>query len=128
MPELFQAAGGSYERAVYDTTDELRAITELCAVLNCSNIETRTISPRRKQGRGKNKRKLYEYRTLEVAPSSGRQTEPGQPSDRRAPRIHLRRGHIRRLGEDRTTWVQACMVGSKQAGMVVKDYAVGVGS
>lgn len=124
MPELFQHAGGSYERAFYDTADELRAVAELCAVLNCSNIETRTISPRCRQGRGKNKRKLYEYRVLEVSVSSGGGHRDAGNSDRRSPRIHLRRGHVRQIGEDRTTWVQPCVVGDRRAGVVTKDYAV----
>lgn len=42
---------------------------------------------------------------------------------RTSPRIHLRRGHIRRL-KTRNVWVNNCVVGSKSQGMVFKDYAV----
>ena len=38
-----------------------------------------------------------------------------------SPRVHLRRGHIRKIADGRTVWVQACVVGSKH-GMVLKDY------
>lgn len=30
-----------------------------------------------------------------------------------SPTVHLRRGHIRRLGENKTTWVRSCVVGKK---------------
>lgn len=40
-----------------------------------------------------------------------------------SPRVHLRRGHIRRL-ENKNVWVNSCVVGDKSKGMVSKDYAV----
>lgn len=38
-----------------------------------------------------------------------------------SPRLHWRRGHIRRLG-DRTTWVRASLVGKSENGVIVHDY------
>lgn len=39
-----------------------------------------------------------------------------------SPRLHWRRGHIRRIG-NRTTWVRATLVGKSENGVVVHDYA-----
>jgi hypothetical protein len=39
-----------------------------------------------------------------------------------SPREHDRRGHLRRLPGEKTTWVRSCKVGKPDAGRVMKDY------
>ena len=45
----------------------------------------------------------------------------GDPRGHASPRLHWRRGHIRRLG-NRTTWVRASLVGKSENGVIVHDY------
>jgi hypothetical protein len=40
-----------------------------------------------------------------------------------SPRVHLRRGHIRRL-PGKNIWVNATIVGNSDLGVVIKDYSV----
>lgn len=39
-----------------------------------------------------------------------------------SPRLHWRRGHIRRLAPERVTWVRPTLVGKSENGVVVADY------
>lgn len=52
----------------------------------------------------------------------------GQGGTHSSPRLHWRRGHIRRLPSGDLTEVRACLVGSLAAGMVTHDYKVIDGS
>lgn len=93
--------------------------------LQCSNVHVARSEPR-KAGR-KVKAALpfdtYHVLTIDV---------PGMPGERggsggahRSPREHLRRGHIRRLGDGRRIWVNATVVAAgRGAGTVTKDYAL----
>ena len=98
------------------------------SVLNCSNVTVIDNPPpaalnkkRAKSGKGP----LFTYKTLHINTSKA-QVLSGASSltERNATRLHLRRGHIRRLPTGTTTWVQSCMVGSTSNGMVMKDYRV----
>lgn len=95
------------------------------AVMACSNVRTRDHQPdaalnkkRAKAG----KVPLVSYKTLEIVVPNTRYEGGGSGGGTHAsPRVHLRRGHIRKIADGRTVWVQACVVGSKH-GMVLKDY------
>jgi hypothetical protein len=63
------------------------------------------------------------YKTLELVAPSTRQERIELSGTHASPRLHLRRGHIRRLDESRTVWVQSCVVGA-EPGAVLKDYRV----
>ena len=104
---------------------------ELCEALSCSNVESEPIeqidarknAKRIKQG----KVPLYETRRLVVKASkrpSRRDGASDGDSARSTPREHLRRGHIRRLDETRRIWVNACVVGSRERGVIEKRYSV----
>lgn len=99
------------------------------AVLNCSNVVCVENAPpsalnrkRMKSGRTP----IYSYKTLHI--KTNERKDPVQPigsfGERHGPRLHLRRGHIRRLPSGSRTWVQSCMVGSMQEGMAMKEYRV----
>lgn len=97
-------------------------------VLNCSNVHCVDNPPPaalNKKRERSGKVPLFTYKTLHIK-TQDRRTARGQPagSERAGPRLHLRRGHIRRLDDARTTWVQSCVVGDKQRGIVMKDYRV----
>ncbi len=99
------------------------------AVLNAVNVETeeRTFKPSTlAKHRRKGKLPLYSYKTLCIRP--GRKADDDQEARpaadaRRGPRVHLRRGHLRRL-EGKVVWVQPCVVGNREAGMIGKQYRV----
>ena len=113
--------------AMQDCLDELPAVLNLIEVLACRNVisETQTPSAALNKKRVSNgKTPFYEYKVLtldgsNVAASMSSATGTSGIS----PRVHLRRGHIRRL-PDRVVWVNAAVVGNRNSGMLVKDYSV----
>lgn len=102
-------------------------LVDLCCALACSNVNARAIkvdertSARRARA---GKRPLFSYKVLELKANSNFNKDHvgGGMGERVSPRTHLRRGHIRRLGDGRIIWVNAAMVRGKTPGIVVKDY------
>lgn len=95
-------------------------------VLGCSNVATvdnaapAALNKKRVKA---GKFPVIEHKTLIVkldATRTGGQLGGGTHA---SPRVHLRRGHVRRIKNGRRVWVQACVVGSKH-GMVLKDYKI----
>ena len=95
-------------------------------ILGCSNVETAdnpAPAALNKKRTKAGKFPVLEYKTLVLklnAPSTTRQSGGGTHA---SPRVHLRRGHIRKIESGRRVWVQACVVGSTH-GMVLKDYRI----
>lgn len=101
----------------------VRVVLSLLAALSCKNVKECEIAPdaRLQQKRLRNgKAPLYTYKTLVIGEKGQVARIGGSHS---SPRVHLRRGHIRRL-PDKNVWVNACVVGDKSKGIVHKDYAV----
>jgi hypothetical protein len=75
---------------------------------------------RRKNGR----EPFYEYHVLKLRPPEARapRAEPNNESERAGVRLHMRRGHPRRLKSGRVVWVRHTVVGDKSKGVVMKDY------
>jgi len=103
------------------------------AALMCSNVHTVDNPPPKalnKSRRKKGKVPLFSYKTLHLTlPTSHTKTEQTESSSgRAAPRVHLRRGHIRILNRNtekqQMVWVQPCVVGDKSRGVLLKDYKV----
>jgi len=92
-------------------------------IINCSNIElVNNIPSKLKQDRAKKKgKKLFEYKTLHIKQNTKRNINKSE-GKHTSPRVHLRRGHIRKCHSGITTWVQPCVVGDKEKGMIHKDY------
>lgn len=91
-------------------------------VLCCSNVSKERVpanafqnSKRTKAG----KVALYDYWVLTIP--GGNSAGPDCGGGHSSPRQHLRRGHVRRIGAGKTTWVNACVVGWGP-GVVEKDY------
>lgn len=130
--EAFDAALGEYgthENTTRiwqsDIMAELLAYTDLGLMLACKNIKaTRNSADEAlNKQRTKNRRvPLKDFHILEL--TGARQSEGGamyaQGDSRRA---HLRRGHIRRISEDKMTWVSQCFVSGK-GGFIDKMYSV----
>jgi len=113
------------EPALENSNSPLGAFAMLTTALSCTNVRIETTEPPAKLNakRARNKREqIRKHHTLVVQP--GKVTGSGQATGAHAsPRVHLRRGHIRRL-ESKNTWVNACVVGDKSRGILTKDYDV----
>jgi hypothetical protein len=99
-------------------------LVRFLAAIACNNVFTEKITPSQKlQKKRKKKKKLpfFSYYILKIKTSKNYKNR-GSGGIHASPRVHLRRGHIRRLDRYRTTWVQPCVVGDKSKGMVTKDY------
>ncbi|MNR71517.1 hypothetical protein D3C71_21460 [compost metagenome] len=121
-------------RLSLDVRDETSTSYGFCLTVNASNVGRTRIAPPEKLNKKRlanGKPPFYEAWVLDIAPSKGTLAaregalEPGQ---RLPPRMHLRRGHIRRLAPDRITFVRATTVGSPQQGLVDKQYRVQAGN
>lgn len=134
MPEMFEEliirTDGDVDKALatvqLDAGDEVTMAVQACSVLNCANVETVDISPSRAANAkraAKGKPPFFTYKVLQV--SAERSLKPETSGGTHAsPRMHLRRGHLRRL-EERVVWVRAAMVNAgSSAGVVAKDYTV----
>lgn len=114
------------QEAAHDIGGEVRIVLELLEALSCRNVEQTIIQKCDKvlNARRINKGKLplYEERilTIKVNAKQGTGTRTGTHE---SPRQHLRRGHIRRL-ETGNIWVNACVVGSSEKGVIKKSYNV----
>lgn len=95
-------------------------------VLGCANVQTvdhdAPVALNKKRART-GKFPILTHKTLIVVADAAKTLRIDQGGTHASPRVHLRRGHIRRLDEARRVWVQPCVVGSKH-GVVTKDYRV----
>lgn len=94
-------------------------------VLNCTNVEIAEIpAPKflNKKRIKKGKLPLYTYKTLVLKTRQQRFINNGYGTHD-SPRIHLRRGHIKRR-KTGNFWWEPHVVGDKSRGVVVKDYKV----
>jgi hypothetical protein len=64
----------------------------------------------------------YDWHTVVVKPAQAK-AEP-QGGTHAPPRLHDRRGHLRRLRSGKNVWVRPCKVGDPSIGAVFKDYEV----
>lgn len=104
-----------------------RCVIDSLDIINCSNVElVDNIKYKKKTSGRKGKGlPLYTYKTLHIKPNATKNRNISDSIGTHAsPRLHLRRGHIRQLQSGETTWVQSCMVGTKDNGIVEKEYVV----
>jgi hypothetical protein len=94
-------------------------------VFSCSNVKTVEHAPgkfinakRVKKG----KLPFFSYHTLHISGEYDKSEPNG--GTHASPRLHLRRGHIRKLANGSKVWVRQCLVGDKTKGIVGKDYSV----
>lgn len=79
-----------------------------------------TFTNRRKIASGK--KPTYEWRTVLIEPTATRRESLG--GTHASPRLHDRRGHLRRLRSGKNVWVRPCKVGRADLGTVFHDYEV----
>jgi hypothetical protein len=78
------------------------------------------LTSKRLQAKGKSP--LFSWHTVKIEPPKPKQEHRG--GTHATPRLHDRRGHLRRLANGNTCWVRACKVGDASKGVVFKDYEV----
>lgn len=100
-------------------------VLALIQVLQCSNVKTTRVPPSpalNKKRIASGKLPFVEYRILAI--DSGASASATGSGTHSSPRQHIRRGHIRRLADERRIWVHQCLVGDPRKGLIVKDYRV----
>jgi len=77
-----------------------------------------------------NKRKIaqgklptYDWRTVIIEPTKPKSEFKG--GTHASPRLHDRRGHLRRLRSGKNVWVRPCKVGDANLGVIFHDYKIG---
>lgn len=79
-----------------------------------------TFTNRRKIAQGK--LPTYDWLTVKIGPRCEKQASKG--GTHASPRLHDRRGHIRRLQTGKNVWVKQCKVGDASIGTVFHDYQI----
>jgi len=118
-------------RAARDVADEVFAMIHLLTALAIDKGK-HTLLPApvklNKKRAKKGRIPMYEYKILDIvadvlqAPQSA--SKPHQGGTHASPRMHKRRGHVRRLRSGRTTWVRNAIIGKPGHGSVEKEYSV----
>lgn len=132
MPEFFDhavATYGSHEKAlaqiIMDSHDETMVLIQACSVLNCANVTTaEMVAPLalNKKRHAKGKEPFFAYKVLQLSPERNAVGKRGTTGEHASPKMHLRRGHLRRL-DTKTIWVRPAMVNPGSArGVIQKDY------
>lgn len=106
------------------TKNIIHAIRVFRTILNCKNVKTEEIKPDaalQKARARRGKMPLFSYHVLTLRSDTKEKCE-SKGGTHASPRLHIRRGHIRRFDDGTHTWVSPCTVGDKSLGMVHKDY------
>jgi hypothetical protein len=134
LPEFYEqtvAVYGSREHAnaqiQIDAHDEVMTVVQACSVINCANVATADVEApaglnKKRQANGK--QPFFSYKVLELVEERKAQGGTGAARQHASQRMHLRRGHLRRL-EHKTVWVRPAMINAGSThGAVLKDYSV----
>jgi hypothetical protein len=127
--DFFPAHERNY-RAMRDVNDEVIACQHLLTALAMEKAKTDTIPAPEKLNKKRTragKPPMFSYRVLNIVAdimATPRKTTGRPTGSHASPRMHKRRGHVRRLGEGRVTWVRDTIVGSPSRGSVQKDHSL----
>lgn len=111
-------------------TQPVLSLLELCEALTCKNVGYENIYTENKK---LNQRRIndgkipfYETKTLTLTTINGLNVNEDNKNLelKNSPRQHLRRGHIRHLKTGVNIWINACVVGNKNMGIIEKSYKV----
>ena len=106
-----------------------QSMCRIFPVLSCSNIFFLDKPPPKlinKKRKTKGKCQIHSYKILNISlPNDAIKKNTTASVEKRAsPRLHLRRGHVRKLPSGERVWIQSCIVGDASGGTVDKDYVV----
>jgi hypothetical protein len=107
--------------------DELDVLFGLLSILNCKNVRIEKSLPHKPTNIKKRRKKAFGFDSYHILTVGSNRGKGGKKSDglseRRSPREHLRRGHIRRL-KTHNVWVNAAIINRGIGGKVSKSYGV----
>jgi hypothetical protein len=134
LPEFYERIVATSDRhtanaqIILDAHDESMVLIQACSVINCANVTTANVdapAALNKKRQASGKQPFFSYKVLQLAEDRKTSGRAGAGSQHASPRMHLRRGHLRRL-ENKTVWVRPAMINADTArGAVLKDYSVG---
>jgi hypothetical protein len=117
-----------------DISLEAGVVLEFIEAFSCSNIQASTLTAgidpkvsKRREADGKLPMFETKVLTLDVPGRVSGGTSGAGGSGRASPRMHMRRGHIRRLDDGRRIWVNNAVIGSQSHGQIQKSYAIQTG-
>ena len=117
-------------RVILSATGPAESVMEMLEALSCANVRAdiaERVDPRVNARRIRDgKLPLWETRVLTVLCPRHAIARTASAGDRASPRQHLRRGHVRHLGDDRRIWIQPALVGDPVNGRIRKFYDVRV--
>jgi len=103
-----------------DMAGELFALGRFMSALACKNIGSAKV-PTPSGSKRKAALRFDDYRCLVLA--NGENGGGGTPvGDRRSPREHLRRGHIRTMSNGHKTWINSTVISAGSGGVIKKSY------
>lgn len=121
---------GDESRSEKTIRNGVKIVERVLVALSCTNVRSVDNVPSQalnKKRMRQGKQPLFTYKTLHIISGERGGQHDAIVTDaeaRKGPRLHFRRGHVRRIGDGKITWVQQCMVGSKRRGVVEKAYAL----
>ncbi len=137
LPELFAALSkefGSVDRALAEvllnTHDEAMVLIQACSVINCQNVLTEILPASvalNKKRVSSGKQPFFSYKILQLSGDTEKTStsRAGAGGSHAAPRMHLRRGHLRRVSDQHSIWVRPAIINKGSIrGVVDKDYKV----
>lgn len=103
--------------------DFIFSALELIEALTCINVEHKQITPRKNSKRSRlSSLQFDEYRILTIKKSQKIENASVVSFDKRKPREHLRRGHIRKLSSNKNVWVNSTIVCPGSGFKISSDY------
>ena len=119
-------------RAARDVADEALAVCHLMIALSLDKGRHKTLPAPEKLNRKRAKKgrvPLFEYKVLDIvadvlSPPKETTHEHSSMGHHASPRMHSRRGHVRKLASGKATWVRNAIVGKPSRGQIIKEYAV----
>ncbi|MBX3319726.1 MAG: hypothetical protein KF890_07585 [Nitrospira sp.] len=116
-----------FAQIMLDSHDEIMMLIQACSVINCANVSMADIgapAALNKKRREKGKQPFFSYKVLQLSDERRESRTGDGGSSHASPRMHLRRGHLRRL-DSKVVWVRPSMVNpGSRTGVVWKDYAL----
>lgn len=139
LPTLVYAVGEDGTTVRYGAMEENEELSQedsrfilgwITLWYNSLNLGCETYSPSVVQT-FTNKRKIaqgklpsYDWRTVKISPTKPQTISESKGGTHASPRLHDRRGHLRRLRSGKNVWVKPCKVGDAALGTVFHDYEV----
>jgi hypothetical protein len=113
--------------ASFDLAHECAVIASFIESLACTNVSTEILPASAKLNHKRAAKKaepFYDYHVLTIHAGEHARSAGTGLGSHASPRLHLRRGHIRRLQSGKTTFVRPHYVGDPALGVRTKDYIV----